>query len=239
MMLKDIMAKAGDFCFDNRGLQYLPYFVVIIAELDNIAKVKENVFVEVLCFAIVMMGILVRIFTIGYVAEKTSGRNRGCQIAESLNQTGMYSIVRNPLYLGNYLIFLGITAMTEVWEVVVINTLFIGVLYTLIILREEEFLANKFGDEYKQFASRTNCMIPSFKNFIKSTRKFSIKQVIRNEHDTWLTTILAFVGIEIIRGYFETQTLFLIPLWVGIFALTVVIWAISKTCKKRRLLEQY
>jgi protein-S-isoprenylcysteine O-methyltransferase Ste14 len=236
-MLKDVLAKAGDFCFDKRGMQYIPYALVILAEYKEFASAKESLPFEVFCFAIVMLGILIRIFTIAYVPEHTSGRNRGTQIAESLNQTGMYSIVRNPLYLGNYFIFLGITAMTQSWEIVIANTVLMLVIYTLIVLREEEFLVGKFGDEYVDFAQRVNCIIPSFKNFVKPSRPFSLKKVIKNEHDTWLTTLFGFIGIELIRGYFEVSTLYLVPLWQCVLGATLLIWFVSKRLKKAGLLN--
>ena len=63
-------------------------------------------------------------------------------------------------------------------------------------------------------------------------RKFSYKKVFKNEHDTWLTTLLAFVGIEIVRGYFEVHTFFLIPLWIYTFAAIFVLWSVVKVLKK-------
>ncbi len=122
--------------------------------------------------------------------------------------------------------------MTQSWEIIVANSLLMFIIYTLIILREEEFLLNKFGSVYENWAQRVNCIVPSFKNFEKPDRKFSFKKVFKNEHDTWLTTLLGFVGIEIVRGYFEVQGFFLIPLWIYTFATIFVIWAITKVLKK-------
>lgn len=232
MLLSEKIQKLGDYCFDNRGLQFLPYLFVILVELEDFKNVTESVPFEIFCFLITLFGIFIRIMTIGFVPENTSGRNRGTQIAETLNTKGMYSIVRNPLYVGNFFIFLGITIMSQSWEIVIANSLLMLIIYTLIILREEEFLLKKFNDKYIDWASRVNCLIPSFKNFEMPDRKFSIKKVFKNEHDTWLTTLLAFVGIEIVRGYFEEHTFFLIPLWVYVSAGIFAIWAVTKCLKK-------
>ena len=51
---------------------------------------------------------MIRIYTVGTTPAGTSGRNRDKQIAEKLNKTGVYSIIRHPLYLGNLLIWLGV-----------------------------------------------------------------------------------------------------------------------------------
>lgn len=139
MLLSEKIKNLGDYCFDNRGLQFLPYLLVMLVEIGDFQNVTESVPFEIACFMVTLLGIFIRIMTIGYVPEGTSGRNRGTQIAETLNTKGMYSIVRTPLYLGNFFIFLGITMMTQSWEIIVANSLLMFIIYTLIILREEEF----------------------------------------------------------------------------------------------------
>ena len=53
--------------------------------------------------ALGLLGLLVRIATVGYTPKNTSGRNTAeGQVAESINTQGMYSLVRHPLYLGNF-----------------------------------------------------------------------------------------------------------------------------------------
>ena len=61
------------------------------------------------CIAVSMFGQFIRALTIGYTPRGTSGRNTAeGQIAEVLNTRGMYSLVRHPLYLGNYFMWLGL-----------------------------------------------------------------------------------------------------------------------------------
>ncbi len=52
-------------------------------------------------------GLALRVIVVGHAPYGTSGRNTREQVADTLNTTGMYSIVRHPLYLANYLIILG------------------------------------------------------------------------------------------------------------------------------------
>lgn len=237
MLLKDILSCLGDFCFRHRTLQYIPYVLVILVELEDFRRVNESIPFELFCFAIVLFGLMIRIFTVAYIPEGTSGRNRNEQIAETLNTQGIYSIVRNPLYVGNFFIFLGITCMSESWEIIVANSALMLIFYTLIVFKEEEFLQEKFGDAYKQWAERVNCFVPSFKHFEKTDRKFSLKKVIKNEHDTWLSTLICFVCIEIVRGYFEVHTFFLAPLWIYTFLAVFGLWAVSKIMKKTAQLD--
>lgn len=231
-MLKDILIKAGDFCFKFRTMQYIPYVLVVLLELEDFRRVTESIPYELFCFSVTLFGLLIRILTVAYVPEGTSGRNRNEQIAETLNTSGMYSIVRNPLYVGNFFVFLGLTLLSQSWEIIAANSALMILFYTVIVLKEEDFLSQKFGEEYKEWTQKVNCFIPSFKNYKKSDRKFSIKKVVKNEHDTWLTALICFTLIEVVRGYFEVKTFFLAPLWIIIFACVFVIWLVSKILKK-------
>ena len=53
-----------------------------------------------------------RFYTVGTTPKETSGRNTNQQVAAVLNSTGMYSMLRHPLYLGNYLIWVGLSIAT-------------------------------------------------------------------------------------------------------------------------------
>lgn len=50
-----------------------------------------------------LFGFLIRIYTIGFTPKNTLGRNtKEEQIAGELNTKGLYSLTRNPLYVGNF-----------------------------------------------------------------------------------------------------------------------------------------
>jgi protein-S-isoprenylcysteine O-methyltransferase Ste14 len=87
----------------------------------------------------------------GYVPRGTSGRNTRWQVAETLNTTGMYSIVRNPLYLGNFIIVLGILLFVQVWWIVVIGIVGFWFFYERIVFTEEGFLRRKFGTVFLEW----------------------------------------------------------------------------------------
>ena len=76
-----------------------------------------------LCLAVSLLGFVVRVLTVGHTPAHTSGRNAKRQIADELNTSGMYSIVRHPLYLGNFLIGLGISFVLLVWWLPLIYSL--------------------------------------------------------------------------------------------------------------------
>ncbi len=67
---------------------------------------------------------------------------------------GPYRFSRNPIYLALAVIYLGISlAANAIWAIVLWPVLLIAVTY-LIIVREEKYLARKFGEVYTQYKSK-------------------------------------------------------------------------------------
>ena len=90
--------------------------------------------------AISFLGLAVRVYTIGCVPEGTSGRNVKEQRADELNTSGIYSIVRNPLYLGNFFICFGLVAYPAPSFYMILSYVLLFLLYhERIIFAEEEF----------------------------------------------------------------------------------------------------
>src|SRR4030042_5681865 len=99
---------------------------------------------EAFCLFICFLGLSIRIFTIGHTPKGTSGRNIMRQVANTLNTTGSYSVVRHPLYLGNFIIGLGIALFAHLWWSTLIYVLAFWLYYERIIFAEEEYLKHKF-----------------------------------------------------------------------------------------------
>jgi len=100
---------------------------------------------ELFCLGVSLLGLYIRVMTIGYRPHGTSGRNTHGQVAETLNTEGMYSITRHPLYLGNYFNWLGLALFTHDWWLPVIVSLAFWLYYERIMFAEESFLEEKFG----------------------------------------------------------------------------------------------
>ena len=67
--------------------------------------------------------------------------------------TGVFSISRNPLYLGGVFILIGIAlAVNLPWALVLLLPAFVACHY-LLVVPEERYLAAKFGIEYAQYAA--------------------------------------------------------------------------------------
>jgi protein-S-isoprenylcysteine O-methyltransferase Ste14 len=68
-------------------------------------------------------------------------------------RTGVFAISRNPLYLASVIVFLGLAmALNMLWAVVMLP-LSIIICHYVLIIPEEQYLAAKFGEEYKEYAA--------------------------------------------------------------------------------------
>ena len=113
MALVQSFEKQGNFLFKYRGQFPVLLFIlsvpfIYLTDYTLINYKEYNVFMFT-AISISVLGFLVRFYTIGTTPKGTSGRNTKEQVADVLNSSGMYSMVRHPLYLGNYLIWLGIS----------------------------------------------------------------------------------------------------------------------------------
>ncbi len=111
MSLQEELEKQGIWLFRYRGT--LPLIVLLIGtilylrteiypETFFLEETPYEIYFEMLCLLVSLFGLAIRVYTVGYTPRNTSGRNIKKQVADKLNTTGIYSIVRHPLYLGNF-----------------------------------------------------------------------------------------------------------------------------------------
>ena len=140
MSLQESMVKSGHFFFRWRSYIPLLFIAPLILAFEESAYIESLVGDDIedlwvlLCFIISLAGLAVRCFTVGFIPGSTSGRNTTEQRANFLNTTGMYSIVRNPLYLGNFIMILGVMLSIKVWWLALIFSLVFFIYMERIIL---------------------------------------------------------------------------------------------------------
>lgn len=98
-----------------------------------------------------------RILGVAVIGKESRTRGSGVR---RLVTAGPFASVRNPLYLGNLLIMLGVTFLSELlWLVPVAAALF-AVQYVPIVLWEEQTLQERFGGEYTAYCQQVPRWIP-------------------------------------------------------------------------------
>jgi protein-S-isoprenylcysteine O-methyltransferase Ste14 len=237
MALQEEFETTGEYFF--RWRSYLPLvmgvlFILALAHFRYpFADHGLDLAWDAGCLAVALLGQVVRFFTVGFVPRGTSGRNTRGQVADTLNTTGMYAVVRNPIYLGNFIIWFGLSLfMKSVWFTTVI-VLFFTVFYERIIFREEGFLREKFGDAFLQWATATPAIIPRFKNWQPPSLPFSFKSAIVREYGTFFAIIATFTVLELLAGLFNSGKLTLDAIWVKLFIFSGVFYLTIRYLKKQ------
>lgn len=226
MALVEELESSGNWLF--RWRSYLPVVlsVVIFSGLGYfdypLGSHLLDEFWEVVCLAVSMLGTAVRALTIGYSASHTSGRNTDKQQADCLNTTGMYSIVRNPLYLGNFIMVLGIVIFLRIWWLPVLYVLIFTLYYERIIFAEEMFLRRKFGAAYLKWASHTPAFIPKFSQWEPSEEPFSWKKVLRREYHGAMGLVISFFILEMASDLWVQSRIEIDLLWRFVLTSTVI-----------------
>jgi protein-S-isoprenylcysteine O-methyltransferase Ste14 len=240
MALKDEMVTSGTYLFRWRSylpLLFLPVFGLALETFSYLGESETLDYLwEVLCLAIAASGLSLRALTVGYVRAHTSGRNTKRQSADTLNTTGMYSIVRHPLYLGNFLIWLGVALFAHTWWLVLIAILAFCAYYERIMFAEEEFLRTRFGGEFEGWAERTPAFVPAFRNWKSPTLSFSWKSVLARENSTWFATVVTFFLLEVTGDYFAGKMPHIDLFWILLLSAAVVLYAVLRWMKRRNLL---
>ena len=243
MPLKEELERSGTWLFRWRSFLPLLILVPIAAALKNFdypfQSHKLDLMWEIVCLTISFIGLGIRIFTLGFVPKGTSGRNTRRVKGDLLNTTGMYSIVRHPLYLGNFFIGFGISLFLHLWWFTLLFVLVFWLYYERIIFAEEEFLRKEFQQVYLKWANATPAFIPQLRNWKPPEVPFSFRTAIKGEYGTLMAIIASFTFLEILGDFFAEGKIILDLLWVSIFLMAALLYATVRIIhKKTRILKE-
>ena len=242
MSLRNEFERSGSWLFRHRT--YLPLLVVPLflvglisfTYLDQSHAVNEAW--QILCILVSFLGLAVRIITVGRAPVGTSGRNTHEQVANTLNTTGIYSVVRHPLYLGNYLVMVGFAMWPHIWWMVLLISCLYALYYERIMLAEEAFLRQRFGETFEKWAAQTPAFIPKFRGWKSSSVRFCWRTVAQREYNAFFLIISVFFLFDLIGDSIAEKNWHVDWYWFGIFIGGFVIFAVLRTLKKRtRLLN--
>jgi protein-S-isoprenylcysteine O-methyltransferase Ste14 len=238
MGMREEFEASGTWLFRRRG--YLPplLFPMLLVASARTDGTTLGARWEALCLALALGGLALRAATVGFVPKDTSQRNTGRPQAEALNTTGMYSVVRHPLYLGNYLMWLGVALFSGAWWAPVIASLVFWLYYERIMFAEEEFLRRRFGEDYTAWAGTTPAFLPRLRGWRPPETGFSLLTVLRREPSTLLALIAALAVLKLVSAHAATGRPTLGPVWGTALAITLALCLAARTLKHRtRLLH--
>jgi protein-S-isoprenylcysteine O-methyltransferase Ste14 len=193
------MTQIGQFLFRYRNVLgpvlflvamalSLPVYAVIAPQWGG-AFLAAGVLIAVL-------GQLLRMVTIGYEYIVRGGKNKQAY-ASNLVQGGVFAHCRNPLYVGNILVAVGLALIVHSYAFILIVIPAILVTYACIVAAEESYLLGKFGGEYADYMQRVRRWLPRLSGFGESTAgmRFNWKRVLVKEYNTTFTLLAAMLAL--------------------------------------------
>ncbi|MDX2170404.1 MAG: isoprenylcysteine carboxylmethyltransferase family protein [Deltaproteobacteria bacterium] len=154
-------------------------------------------------------------------------------VSKSPTRTGMYSIVRHPLYLGNALSVVGVTSFFRCGWLAMIVGLAFAIYYERIILAEEAFLTQTFNREFEAWAERVPVILPRPGLWRPPALAFSWRTVVRAEYQGVVAILFMLSASEALAGFTVAGHVLANPIWVGEMTIAAAGLAICRYPKKR------
>lgn len=150
-------------------------------------------------FILITIGELCRVWAVRYAGGRTRTTKVG---APSLCISGPFAYVRNPIYLGNMIIYSGVVLIAggpKIWLMLGITLLFFIIQYLLIVSLEQETLTKLFGKEYLTYCENIPALIPRLTPWKHglSQEPLSFNKVFKPEKNTIFNILLILILIFI------------------------------------------
>lgn len=192
------MVRIGRFLFKYRDFVFPLVLVGLVVTTRPVlagGDVRRDHWLDAVGAGIALAGQALRVLVIGFVYVIRGGRNKQIY-AEKLVAGGIFAHCRNPLYVGNILIVIGLIVVHNSRWLYVIGIPFFLLAYLSIVLAEEEFLRAKFGPEYDVYCRRVPRFVPSLSGLRHTLAglRFDWQRVVRKEYGTpfaWMSGVLA------------------------------------------------
>ncbi|MCH7972385.1 MAG: isoprenylcysteine carboxylmethyltransferase family protein [Bacteroidetes bacterium] len=177
--------------FNFRSYTPIPFLILMFAFQ------RANIQSMVIGFLIALCGELIRFWGVSWAGSET--RTTGGVGGTFLIISGPFAYVRNPLYVGNILLYtgLGVMSLALFPYLQIISLIFFLIQYYYIVKEEESFLVKKFGEDFENYLKKVPRFFPRFHAYkINNAEQpeFNLKAGLRSEK----RSLQAFVIVTII-----------------------------------------
>ena len=232
MPLREDLAGDGAWLFKHRSYLPLLGLGLVLSRLPRFTYLGDShgtqLLWEALCLAIGLSGLAIRVHVGGHAPSGASTRGTSAPRASILTTTGLYSVVRHPLYLANVIMWLSVTLFVHRWLLTLLMTLGFWLYLERIMLAEEEMLRARFGAAWLEWAARTPAFVPNPRLWRPSEYRFSLRKALRREYAAFFALIATFTGLEVVADFMVTGRLRVDLVWGALFAISLGIFLVFR-----------
>jgi protein-S-isoprenylcysteine O-methyltransferase Ste14 len=142
------------------------------------------------------LGLLIRAWAAGTIHKE-----------RELTTTGPYAHARNPLYVGSFLLGMGLAAAGGHWVWPVLFLAFYASVYGMTMRHEAELLGERFGERFEHYAAHVPALLPRITPYRSPWGRgsgFTPAQYVRNRE--WEAFLGAVVGFAFLVGKWWLRT---------------------------------
>jgi protein-S-isoprenylcysteine O-methyltransferase Ste14 len=193
---QSLPAQIGSVLFRHRGWLPLLFLGIPLVMPGSTSPFRWEV-----GLALIVIGEAIRLAGVAAAGTVTRRRSRNVQ---RLVTYGIFSWSRNPLYNGNFLIWMGFVTISGVLWFLPLAVLLFALEYELIVRYEEGVLESIFGREYLEYKNATPRWIPRIPRGEKALGEYHWGEAFRSEISTFLqyaVLLLAFwIKSQVVTG---------------------------------------
>lgn len=193
------LIKAGQLFFKRRGETPIPYWAAVLFFSFIVEPNPNHYLYSLIGIALVVLGETIRMICVKRARSIT--RTRSSNTGNRLIREGIYRFSRNPIYIGNFFIGLGITIVSCVLWAIPIYIVVFWMQYIPIVAYEESILAGKFGQEYRNYQKTVPRWIgitklpPASKD--ESLDIYGMNKVLKSEQSTLFATAALLIIMQL------------------------------------------
>jgi protein-S-isoprenylcysteine O-methyltransferase Ste14 len=146
---------------------------------------RMNVLVDLLGVVIAAAGQMLRVAVIGFAYIQRGGAQKSLS-APKLVRAGFYAHVRNPMYVGDVLLFLGLCLIYNAPFAYLVTLPVVTLSLLTVVHAEERYLGERFGAAYEAYRAEVNRFVPRWRGLCQTvaSMRFDWRRVLRKEYGT-------------------------------------------------------